>query len=70
MTKILGRVDKAIEVYEQWKKTYPRDTVPWDNLALRYEGIGQHEKALANCQRSLRLDPKDSYAISEPRRYV
>jgi eukaryotic-like serine/threonine-protein kinase len=54
--------DKAIEVYEQWKKTYPRDSVPWDNLALRYEGIGQLEKSLANASEALRLDPKDSYA--------
>jgi len=57
-----GEVDKSVEVYEQWKTTYPRDTVPWDNLALRYEGIGQHEKALANASEALRLNPKDSYA--------
>jgi tetratricopeptide (TPR) repeat protein len=55
-------VDKAIEVYEEWKKIYPRDTVPWDNLSLRYEGIGQHEKALANASEAMRLNPKDSYA--------
>jgi tetratricopeptide (TPR) repeat protein/predicted Ser/Thr protein kinase len=58
-----GEIDKAIETYEQWKKTYPRDTVPWDNLALQYEGIGQYEKALANASEAVRLDPKDSYAI-------
>src|SRR5437016_4141562 len=58
----LRDVDKAIEVYEQWKTTYPRDTVPWDNLALRYEGIGQHEKALADASEAMRLDPRDSYA--------
>src|SRR5947209_19159934 len=40
----------------------PRDTVPWDNLALRYEGIGQHEKALADASEAMRLDPRDSYA--------
>jgi serine/threonine protein kinase/tetratricopeptide (TPR) repeat protein len=57
-----GEVDKGVEVYEQWKTTYPRDTVPLDNLALRYEGIGQHEKALANASEALRLNPKDSYA--------
>src|SRR5262249_48414897 len=57
-----GEIDKAIETYEQWKRTYPRDTVPWDNLSLRYEGIGQHEKALANASEAIRLDPKDSYA--------
>jgi tetratricopeptide (TPR) repeat protein len=57
-----GEVDKAIEVYEEWKKTYPRDTVPWDNLSLRYEAIGQHEKALANASEAMRLDQKDPYA--------
>jgi tetratricopeptide (TPR) repeat protein len=36
--------------------------VPWDNLALRYESIGQHEKALANASEALRLDPKHRYA--------
>jgi tetratricopeptide (TPR) repeat protein len=57
-----NEADKAVEVYEEWKKTYPRDTVPWDNVSLRYEGIGQHEKALANASEAVRLDPKDSYA--------
>ena len=55
-------VDKAVETYELWKKTYPRDSVPWDNLSLRYEGIGQPDKALANASEAIRLDPKDSYA--------
>jgi eukaryotic-like serine/threonine-protein kinase len=57
-----GEVDKGIEVYEQWKTTYPHDAVPLDNLALQYEQIGQHEKALANASEALRLNPKDSYA--------
>ena len=57
-----GEIDKAIETYEQWKKTYPRDTVPWDNLSLRYETIGQHEKSLANASEAMRMDPKDRYA--------
>ena len=53
--------DKAIDVYEQWKKTYPRATVPWDNLALRYETSGQFDKALANASEATRLNPKDQY---------
>jgi serine/threonine protein kinase/tetratricopeptide (TPR) repeat protein len=57
-----GEVDKVVEIYEQWKQTYPRDTLPWDNLALRYWNLGQHEKSLANGIEALRLDPKDAYA--------
>jgi eukaryotic-like serine/threonine-protein kinase len=56
------QTDKAIEVYEQWKKTYPRDNVPWDNLSERYEAIGQFDKALANASEAMRLNPKDSFA--------
>jgi serine/threonine protein kinase/tetratricopeptide (TPR) repeat protein len=55
-------IDKAIAIYEQWKQTYPRDTVPWDNLALGYQSIGQHEKSLANASEAMRLDPKDHFA--------
>jgi serine/threonine protein kinase/tetratricopeptide (TPR) repeat protein len=57
-----GQIDKAIEIYEQWIRTYPRDTIPYDNLALAYSQIGQHEKALNAASEALRLDPKDSYA--------
>ena len=56
-------IDKAIEVYQQWIQTYPRDSVPRDNLALRYETIGQHGKSLASSTEALRIDPKDNYAI-------
>jgi serine/threonine protein kinase/tetratricopeptide (TPR) repeat protein len=55
-------VDKTIETYEQWKKTYPRDSVPWDNLSELYESIGQLDKALANASEAARLDPKDAFA--------
>ena len=54
--------EKGIEIYEQWKQTYPRDTVPRDNLALAFESMGQHEKAVANSSEAVRLDPKDRYA--------
>jgi eukaryotic-like serine/threonine-protein kinase len=54
--------DKAIEVYEQWAQTYPHDTTPRDDLALRYQAIGQQEKALASSSEAMRIDPKDVYA--------
>ena len=56
------QIDKAIEVYEQWIRTYPRETLPYDNLTLAYAAIGQHEKALSTASEAMRLDPKDSYA--------
>jgi len=59
---VTGQLDKAIEVYESWKEAYPRDTVPRDNVALRYSLIGQYEKALANASEAMRLDAKDRFA--------
>ncbi len=56
------QLEKGVEIYEQWKETYPRDTVPRDNLALAYQVMGQHEKTVANASEALRLDPKDRFA--------
>jgi tetratricopeptide (TPR) repeat protein len=57
-----GQIEKALATYEQWRDTYPRDTIPLDNLALGYHQTGQQEKALAAASEAMRLDPKDSYA--------
>ena len=55
-------IDKAIATYEQWVQTYPRDLAPRDNLALRYNAVGQQEKALASSSEAMRIDPKDFFA--------
>ena len=55
-------LEKAIQTYQQWTQMYPRDTPPLDNLALRYESLGQFDKALASSSEAMRIDPKDSYA--------
>src|SRR5216684_1095953 len=57
-----GEIAKQIEVYEQWNRTYRRDTVPLDNLALEYLRVGLPEKALSASSEALRLDPKDAYS--------
>jgi tetratricopeptide (TPR) repeat protein/tRNA A-37 threonylcarbamoyl transferase component Bud32 len=57
-----GQLGKAIEIYEQWKQSYPRDTIPNDNLALAYAAFGQQEKALASSLQALQIDAKDGYA--------
>ena len=57
-----GEIEKAIDIYEQWKQAYPRDSVPADNLALMYGGIGQQDKSLANALLAMQDDSKDVYA--------
>jgi len=63
-SEVTGEVDKSIAIYEQWKQTYPRDSVPWDNLALRYESTGEPEKSVVNASEAMRLNDKDRFAYS------
>ena len=58
----LGDLVKAIETYELWKQTYPRQSVPYDNLALQYGKLGQYEKAAENGLAARQLNPKDPFA--------
>jgi len=56
--------EKASAIYAEWRQTYPRDTVPYDNGALSFSELGQHEKALDLASQSMRVDPKDAYAYA------
>jgi serine/threonine protein kinase/tetratricopeptide (TPR) repeat protein len=58
----VGDLDKAADIYEQWKQAYPRDNVPDDNLALLYSATGRIDKALANAQQAMQIDSKDVFA--------
>jgi len=57
---VTGELEKSAQVYNLWKQTYPRDTVPYTNLAVLYKTLGQPEKALAAVQEELRLEPDSS----------
>jgi serine/threonine protein kinase/Tfp pilus assembly protein PilF len=54
----VGDVFKAIEAYELFKQTYPREGVSYNNLALQYLQIGQYEKAVENYREATRINPK------------
>jgi tetratricopeptide (TPR) repeat protein len=55
--RVTGEVEKATEAYELWAKTYPRDMVPHANLGALYSALGQYDKAIAETEASLRLEP-------------
>lgn len=54
--------EKSLAVYADWRQTYPRDTVPYDNAALCSAQLGQAEKALEFASQAHRMDPQDLYA--------
>ena len=57
-------LEKANQVYELWKQSYPRDPIPYNNLGDNYMKLGQWQKALADIQDSVRLDPNVAIANS------
>jgi Tetratricopeptide repeat len=54
---VTGELEQAIQVYELWAKSYPQDLVPPANLGDIYRMLGQYEKAEAETQEALRLEP-------------
>jgi len=58
---VTGDLEKAIETYQLWKQTYPRDWTPWLNLAARYNRIGMYDKAIAEVQEAIRLNPNHAF---------
>ena len=49
--------EKAVQQYELWIQEYPRDDEAYNDLAVIYGLLGQHEKAMGGYQRALALDP-------------
>ncbi len=54
-----GELEKAAQIYEQWQQVYPRDYLPYMNLAFIYGTLGDLDKTLAEIQEALRLEPNN-----------
>jgi eukaryotic-like serine/threonine-protein kinase len=54
---VTGELEKAIEEYELWSKSYPRDATPPLNLGVVYQQLGQYDKAVVETKEALRLAP-------------
>jgi eukaryotic-like serine/threonine-protein kinase len=54
---VTGELEKYLETLELWKRTYPRDASPPNNLAVKYNELGLFDKALAEAREAIRLNP-------------
>jgi len=54
---VVGDLDKQVETYELWKRTYPRDWTPYNNLSVHYALMGDFERSLTESQESVILEP-------------
>ena len=59
---VTGEIDKAIQTYDEWARTYPADYVPHGNLGDNYNFLGQYEKAAEETSATLRIEPDDAIA--------
>ncbi len=61
---VTREIHKTLATYELWIETYPRDSVPWNNLAVLNYFVGQYEKGLAAAQETIRLEPDSDFSFS------
>jgi serine/threonine protein kinase/tetratricopeptide (TPR) repeat protein len=61
---VTGEVDKGLEAYELWRRTYPRDSIPTNNLAVDHSFIGKWEQSLEEAQETMRLDPNSAFSYN------
>jgi eukaryotic-like serine/threonine-protein kinase len=54
---VTGELEKANQVYELWKQSYPRDGQPFGNLGDNFTRLGKWEKALQEAKDAFRLEP-------------
>jgi eukaryotic-like serine/threonine-protein kinase len=67
---VTGELNKIVDAYQLWARTYPREATPHNQLGLVYGGIGDWEKALLEFQEASRLEPKYSaYYINQADAY-
>ena len=61
---VTGEMDKYIETLELSKSTYPRDSSPHNNLAVKYNELGLFDKALEEARETINLNPSSASGYS------
>jgi eukaryotic-like serine/threonine-protein kinase len=54
---VTGELEKSVQEYELWSKSYPRDDTPPLNLGVVYQQLGQYGKAVVETEEAQRLAP-------------
>jgi tetratricopeptide (TPR) repeat protein len=59
-----GDVTQALQAYDVWSQSYPRDYLPRANMGNLYILLGQYDKAIAATQEARRLEPENAHVYS------
>ena len=63
---VTGELEKEAQTYQLWVQSYPRDSVPHGNLGANYAALGQYEKAVAETQAAIELEPDRVTQLLQP----
>jgi DNA-binding winged helix-turn-helix (wHTH) protein len=61
---VTREIEKQIEVYKLWMETFPRASIPYNNLTSLYNEVGWYEKTLTLTPDYLRFYPDDLNAYA------
>ncbi len=56
-----GELEKAVQSYELWQQTYPKDFWPYLGLGYIFTELGMWDKALEQHRGGMRLEPNHEY---------
>jgi len=60
---VTGEQEKAVETFQEWIDSYPRDPIPYTNLSSTYDILGQFDKALDASREAVPLEPSNVIGI-------
>jgi eukaryotic-like serine/threonine-protein kinase len=63
-TTVEVSTQKAIDAYQVWTQTYPKDFVPHSNVAGLYENRGEHDQAVEEYRTAISLAPDEPLPYS------
>ena len=61
---VTGDVTQAIQAYDVWSQSYPRDYLPHAYMGNLYILLGQYDKAIAATEDARRLQPDNAHVYS------
>jgi len=61
---VTGELDKAVEIFELVRQTYPREMTAPNNLAVIYDFTGQYEKAVQNAREAILRGPNEQFGYN------
>ena len=67
---VTGELEKGIQTFTEAEKAYPKDPAWYMDLSAEFMAVGQYEKAAAQAQESIRLEPAAAAYVNLMTSYI